>query len=506
MKQWLHILLIIVITGCSQSLTDEEQARQALLLCTDHENKSISLCEDSLILPALQYYRQQGDTANIITATRFAAYYHYENKRTTEAKQLLNEGLKLAQARKDKEQMVEFYQNLAEVTHHHKTKADVDMMLGYLRPCIDLRQHPEDYFYYGMFLAMDSRDSAEYFINKGIIMAYERKDKKTGRFLSDYASYLTREQRYDDALQILNRTDSVELKYYERHQTYLNKARIYILQSQLNKAKECLQELTRLPGEKNMICENSRLQLQNLINFTENRDIDMTSLGRYNDSVFMSILQKNSSLLAKTEMKHKLTQENMSLKIKHQRLTIAFICLFTTIIGVLLYLDNRRKRAIIRLQQQLEQNRLELMQAQSLLAETETPSPDNIRQIHELRVQKISLCKEAFAHTLWSKRLATINCQTATTELTGKESNELSETLTRCFADVMIDLKQESPKLNSEELLYCIFLLMECSNHTISLCTFTAEGTIRTRKTRMKEKLSDNYLTILFQMPLSATA
>lgn len=536
MKQWIWLFLAIATAGCSpnreaqlqvaaafmdghadsalyvlnsisepHTLTTEAQARYAVLLCTAHQKQNISLCEDSLILPALSYYRQQGDTANIETASRLAAYYHYDNKRTEEAEQLLNAGLKLAQARGDKEQMVAFYHSLGEISNNNNTKPDSEKILKYLRPCLDLRQNPDDYFYYGMFLAMNRRDSADYFVDRAIAMAYEKKDERTGRYLHNYASYLIRERRLDNALQVLNRMDSIKLQDNERQQSYLHKARIYLLQSKLDKARNCLEEMEQLPIERNIISENSRLQLLNLINYTENRDIDLTTLGRYNDSVYVSILNQNSSLMAKTETKNKLIQQYQSLQIERQRLLLFFICLFAIIIGIWLYMDNRRKQSIIRLQQKLDQNRAELIRAQNRLSESDVQPIENMQQIYELRLEKIKLCKESFAHTLWNKRLATMNCQTATTELTGKESSELTEVLTRCFADVMIDLKQECPKLNSEELLYCIFLLLECSNRTISLCTFTAEGTIRTRKTRMKEKLSDNYLAILFQLPFSAT-
>ena len=537
MRLWIWIFLVIVIAGCSQNreaqlqtaaslideradsalyvlnniaqpqtLTAEMQARYAVLVSTAHQKQHISLCEDSLILPALSYYRQQGDTVQIETASRLAAYYHYDNKRMEEAEQLLTSGLKLAQARGDKEQMVAFYHSLAEISNNNQTKPDSEKLLKYLRPCLDLRQNPDDYFYYGMFLAMSGRDSADYFVNRAIAMAYDTKDERTGRYLHNYASYLIREQRLDNALQVLSRMDSVDLQDNEHQQLYLNRARIYLLQSRPNKARKCLEELTQLPVERNIVCENNRLQLLNLVNYTEHRNIDLTTLGRYNDSVYMSIRDQHSSLLAKTETKNKLIQQNQSLQIDRQRLLIFSICLLAIVIGLWLYVDNRRKRAIIRLQQKLEQNRMELIQAQNRLSECDVPPIENIRQVHELRLEKIKLCKESFAHTLWNKRLATINCQAATAELTGKESHELTEVLTRCFADVMIDLKQECPKLNAEELLYCIFLLLECSNRTISLCTFTAEGTIRTRKTRMKEKLSDNYLAILFQLPFSAIA
>ena len=47
--------------------------------------------------------------------------------------------------------------------------------------------------------------------------------------------------------------------------------------------------------------------------------------------------------------------------------------------------------------------------------------------------------------------------------------------------------------LTKEDMLHCVFFLLGCSKETILLCTRTSEGAFKSRKSRMKIKLGEDF-------------
>ena len=48
-------------------------------------------------------------------------------------------------------------------------------------------------------------------------------------------------------------------------------------------------------------------------------------------------------------------------------------------------------------------------------------------------------------------------------------------------------------KRQKEDLLHCVFFLLGCSKETILLCTRASEGAFKSRKSRMKIKLGEEF-------------
>lgn len=493
----LQLLNQIVIP---QELSQAERALHALLMGSAHRKTHRSLCEDSLLPDALAYYEHQQDTPRMQTGYLSGGYYFYANGQRKKADSLFNKGLQLARLRHDKQEMIKMYRGLIAVNINHNVVFDYPKIQNYMRACMELDPTPEHIFYYGAMLAFTDNDSIHYYAPTAIRMAEKINDPYTWNYLLNYSSYLIKKKRYKEALQWMQRTDFSQINDMYKKRCYLHIARCHVFLSQPDEAQRWLNRADSLPIRKDLTTENERIYLQGIIDYIRYKHADMTYLFRFNDSILVSIHDKNDALLAKNEAKNKLKQQNLLLQLKSERIFSGASCLIFLIIAGALYINYRRKRALLCLQQQLAENRITLMKLQTRTEEEKQPSPLHEEQlIHALRLQKIELCKKTFAKTAWSKRLAALNCSADTLELSGQESSELTDTLNQCFIDVLIDLKQDSPKLNSAELTHIVFLLLGCSNRIISLCTFAAESTIRTRKIRIKEKLSKDYQSILFE-------
>lgn len=483
-----------------QELSQAERALYALLMGSAHKKTHRSLCEDSLLMDALAYYEHQQDTPRMQTAYLLAGYYLYANEQREKAHSLFNKGLQLARLRHDKQGMIDMYWGLTTIDINHNVVFDYPKIQNYMRACMEVDPTPKNIFYYGAMLAFTDNDSICYYCPIAIREAEKINDPHTWNYLLNYSSYLIKKKQYKEALRWMLRTDFSHINDLYRRRCYLNMARCYVFLSQPDEAERWLNRADSLPILKDLTTENERIHLQGLVDYARYKHVDMTYMFRFNDSILVNIYDKNKVLLAKNEAKNKLEQQNLLLKLKSERIFSGASCLLFLIIVGALYIDYRRKRTLLCLQQQLAENRITLMKLQTRTEEENQISPLHEEQlIHALRLQKIELCKKAFAKNGWSKRLAALNCSPDTLELSRQEISDLTDTLTQCFVDVLIDLKQDNPKLNSTELTHIIFLLLGCSNRTISICTFAAESTIRTRKVRIKEKLSKDYQSILFE-------
>lgn len=68
----------------------------------------------------------------------------------------------------------------------------------------------------------------------------------------------------------------------------------------------------------------------------------------------------------------------------------------------------------------------------------------------------------------------------------------------RIFRDMIIDIKAAGNGVNLDDLTLCLFCLLKINNTTISKCMGASENAIRTRKSRLKEKLDPQMYQFIF--------
>ena len=66
------------------------------------------------------------------------------------------------------------------------------------------------------------------------------------------------------------------------------------------------------------------------------------------------------------------------------------------------------------------------------------------------------------------------------------------------FTDVIIDIKTAGNGVNLDDLSLCLLCLLKVNNTTISKCMGASENAIRTRKSRLKEKLDPQMYQFIF--------
>ena len=200
---------------------------------------------------------------------------------------------------------------------------------------------------------------------------------------------------------------------------------------------------------------------------------------------------------------HQLQLHDRALRLRHVRFvliaTTGIVILALVLLVTFVAIDNRRKARYIHLQQQLAQNRVEMLALTSMPDDADVPpvAPDHERLL-ALRRQRIDYCIEVFAHTPWQSRISHIE-HNATDELTLPDRMALHQALTDSFADVLIDLKSVCPALTATDLQLITLTLLGCSIRTAAICTALSENALRTRKTRLKGKMSEELYKMVFE-------
>ena len=115
--------------------------------------------------------------------------------------------------------------------------------------------------------------------------------------------------------------------------------------------------------------------------------------------------------------------------------------------------------------------------------------------------KRADICKNNFVRTGWIKKLQMLEGNEKQSDnpfLPPAERNKLRKALFEEFTDVVIDIKAASSGVNLDDLSLCLFYLLKVNNATISMCMGVSENALRTRKSRLKEKLDSCMYQFIF--------
>ena len=157
---------------------------------------------------------------------------------------------------------------------------------------------------------------------------------------------------------------------------------------------------------------------------------------------------------------------------------------FSAFAITLLLNDRKRKRHNLQLQEELRQANVALLQAQN----EEQPAG-----MDALYRNKLAACQNLFRSTPSARLLLT-----APEKLTSEQRQALMDDLTRSFVDIMMDIKNAAHAVNDQELLYCILTSLQSPTTYIAALLNTTDSTLRTRKSRLKEKMPESLFALFF--------
>lgn len=171
------------------------------------------------------------------------------------------------------------------------------------------------------------------------------------------------------------------------------------------------------------------------------------------------------------------------------KIEVLSLLLFFIIGGAIyLWIDKRRKKKYLELQNQLMKSRTDILAGDF---EDQNNSESDFKEMLE---PSLKLCLQLFRRTeTYEKLLLLEKKMGVATSLSIQEGQIICESIYETFGDIMLKLKIQYADLTKEDLLHCAFFLLGCSKETILLCTRASEGAFKSRKSRMKTKLGEDF-------------
>ena len=171
-------------------------------------------------------------------------------------------------------------------------------------------------------------------------------------------------------------------------------------------------------------------------------------------------------------------------------------------------IDRHRKQEYIGLHKSLMKKRGEIMKMQEELNSMDmNHSPNSIQEkenkqniLKQLQKEKFYYSIQLFQKTSYYKTIQELKQKRRIEEkvFTSGERELLWDCIYQIFSDTMSYLKAQCPELTREDLLYCIFYLLAYSNSIIIICTGSNANALKSRKNRLKNKMTKELYSFIF--------
>lgn len=487
-----------------ERLPFEEKMLYGWLRTFVHNVRGNSMTEDSLILPAFDYFVAGPDTVKMLNSFVLKSKYLYWQKRHEEAMSVLDSGIAAATACRDTYLMVSM---LAEKANRY-VYVDKDYkkaIEAHLR-AIAIREDEGLCYSLGIAMGLQGNDSASYYMDRSIALVEQKKDTaRLVHYLRNYAqmlSYIGND--YEKAAVVSKRLRSLTPDGGQIAMTDLVLTECFLKMGKLDSAQYYLDQGRSLLAyqEKFLTTENMMSYYQGLIDYTRHRTFDFLKVMRYNDSVHNALYALQSTIRRKDESKESLSNANLMLTVERQEAQLTLLgCLLLLVVvggGAFFYIRRRRHR-LIEAEERIETlNRL-LVDAtkgddeQRVAGSTDKEVEDGqfFRKIllQQLGIIRLVATQPTSQNQELLRRISGITNRELPVEsllvwedlypVIDRIYNGFYTQMNRRFGSVLIDKEQQ----------LCCLLCAEFSTKEISVVTQQSIPTIYQRKTNIRKKL-----------------
>lgn len=331
-------------------LSGEERLLYGWLNAYVHYKWRNSMTEDSLILPASDYYAFCDDTAKNLLSYQLKAWYWHWLKKHGQCIAAIDSGIALAKALQDTGRMADMLSDKA--YWYVYVWKDYKKAIETFHAAIALDAKAESFFSMGIALGLNKNDSAPYYMERSIELAVQAGDtSKIVHYLRNYAqmqAYLFDEP--SGAIATIRRMEQYVVDPVQLRMGDLVKVEVFLKEGLLDSAEYYLnKERKRGEGRNRFLTEENMVAVYRaLIDYTRHRTFDVLDVARYNDSVANALAALQSTVRRKDESKETLSQANLILTVERKQaqlnLLLALLVLVLAGGGVSLYVRNRRNR------------------------------------------------------------------------------------------------------------------------------------------------------------------
>ena len=335
-----------------ERLPFEEKMLYGWLRTFAHNVRGASMAEDSLILPAFNYFVAGSDTVKMLNSYVLKSQYLYWQKKHEEAMTVLDSGIAAATACRDTYLIVHML-SLKANKYVYVEKNYKKAIEAHLR-AIAVREDEGLCFSLGIAMGLQGNDSASYYMDRSIELVGQKKDTvRLVHYLRNYAqmlSYISND--YEKAVAVSKRLRNLAPDGGQIAMTDLVLTECFLKMGKLDSAQYYLDQGRALLAsrEKLLSTENMMNYYQGLIDYTRHRTFDFLKVMRYNDSVHNALYALQSTIQRKDESKESLSNANLMLTVERQEAQLTLLgCLLLLVIvggGAFFYIRGRRHRLI----------------------------------------------------------------------------------------------------------------------------------------------------------------
>lgn len=119
------------------------------------------------------------------------------------------------------------------------------------------------------------------------------------------------------------------------------------------------------------------------------------------------------------------------------------------------------------------------------------------------RIEKLQSCLAQFRQM--PEACILINYRSRNNMLSFDERLSITQAIDKAFAPVFLEMRVESPSLSESDLIQCALVAAGFKSEVIADCISISKDSLRTKKRRLKEKLSPSWSELLFPESESVT-
>ena len=485
-----------------ERLPFEEKMLYGWLRTFAHNVRGASMAEDSLILPAFNYFVSGRDTVKMLNSYVLKSKYLYWLKKHTESMAVLDSGIVEAIACRDTYLMVSM---LAEQAYRYVyVEKDYKKAIEAHLRAIAIREDEGLCYSLGIAMGLLGNDSASYYMDRSIELVTQKKDTaRLVHYLRNYAQLLSyKGQDYEKAIRVSKRLQSFPSDKVNDAMITLVLTECYLKIGELDSAQYYLDRGKAEVGhfKKFLTTENMIAYYQGLIDYTRYGTFDFLDVMRYNDSIHNALYALQSTIQRKDESKESLSNANLMLTVERQeaQLTLLFCVLVLVLVGggAFFYIRGRRNR-LIEAEERIETlNRLLVEATKGDRGQEETPATEvkDGQFFRKILLQQLGIIRLVATQPTSQNQELPRRISGITNHELPVESllvwEDLYPVIDRIYDGFYTKMNQRfgSVLIDKEQQLCCL-LCAEFSTKEISVVTQQSIPTIYQRKTNIRKKL-----------------
>lgn len=265
---------------------------------------------------------------------------------------------------------------------------------------------------------------------------------------------------------------------------------LYLNRGERERAKEYLRDAERIyaeaPGYYSINTFNNLRILRECVGAVTEGRVNPAEGTERNDSVSMRMWLNHQLETERTTHSNNL-RINL-IESEKKRLLVWFTSIVVVLIVVLISIltIRRSQQRFIKVRRELDAMR------QKQIIDEATADDENREWVYDIIRKRAEMCVDRFRSSGLAEvvLLGESEYDKSGSYLPKGKRNELQHKLVECFSDFIIDLKMDAGKLSMDDIITSVLSLTRMSNAAIAACLGTTDGAVRTRKTRLRGKLS----------------